>query len=153
MCETNSYINLFLQLKDLKSAQPREQEPTETDTQAVDKYEELLGNRENFLLHIFFAILSFLIFGLVQPIAYGFSFRESDDKDLKLAVVAGASIISLFLLEIAKAYVQRPNNYVTYIKTLSFYVTSGVLASLLTYLAGSLMKRLVEQLGWFGLLR
>ncbi|XP_027337096.1 membrane protein of ER body 2-like [Abrus precatorius] len=135
-------------LKDLKASQPREEANGETIAQ-VDKYYELLGKRENFLLHGFVAILSFLIFGLVPPIVYGFSFRGSDDKDLKLAAVAGASLIGITLLGIAKAYIQRPNTYVTYIKTVSFYVTCGILASLLTYVAGALMKRLIEQLGWF----
>ncbi|RDX79428.1 Membrane protein of ER body-like protein, partial [Mucuna pruriens] len=134
-------------LKDLKASQPRE-EGSETNAQE-DKYYELLGKRENFVLHTFVAMLSFLIFGLLPPIVYGFSFRESDDKDLKLAAVAGASLICIALLGIAKAHIQRPNTYMTYFKTVAFYVTSGVLASLLTYVAGTLMKRLVEQLGWF----
>lgn len=108
-----------------------------------------MGKRENFYLHAFFAILSFLIFGLVPPIAYGFSFRESNDKDLKLAAVAVASLICITLLGMAKAHIQRSNTFMTYFKTVTFYVTSGVLASLLTYEAGALMKKLVEQLGWF----
>ncbi|XLR20061.1 hypothetical protein S83_047973 [Arachis hypogaea] len=41
------------------------------------------------------------------------------------------------------------NSYVTYFTTVLYYVTSGVLASVLTYVAGALVKRLVEQLGWF----
>ncbi|TKY68654.1 Membrane protein of ER body protein [Spatholobus suberectus] len=135
-------------LRDLKASQPRE-ESSETNVQ-LDKYYELLGKRENFLLHAFVAILSFLIFGLVPPILYGFSFRESDDKDLKLAAVAGTSLICITLLGIAKAHIQRSNTFMTYFKTVSFYVSSGVLASLLTYVAGALMKRLIDQLGWFG---
>ncbi|XP_061346776.1 uncharacterized protein LOC133292394 [Gastrolobium bilobum] len=134
-------------LRDLKASQPRE-EGSEIEAEG-DKYYELLGKRENSILHAFVAILSFLIFGLVPPAVYAFSFRESDDKDLKLAAVAGASLLCIALLGIAKAYIQRPNNYVTYIKTVLYYVTSGVLASLLTYVAGSLVKKLVEQLGWF----
>lgn len=133
-------------LRDLKASQPRQ--GSETQAQE-DKYYELLGKRENFYLHAFFAILSFLIFGLVPPIAYGFSFRESNDKDLKLAAVAVASLICITLLGMAKAHIQRSNTFMTYFKTVTFYVTSGVLASLLTYEAGALMKKLVEQLGWF----
>ncbi|XP_020223120.1 membrane protein of ER body 2 [Cajanus cajan] len=136
-------------LKDLRASQPTPREQgSEGDTEN-DKYYELLGKRENFFLHAFFAILSFLIFGLVPPIVYGFSFSESDDKDLKLAAVAATSLICITLLGIAKAHIQRRNSYVTYLTTVAFYVTSGVLASLLTYVAGAFMKRLVEQLGWF----
>jgi len=133
----------------LKASKPREEE-SETEDAEVDKYYELLGKRENFYLHAFFAILSFLIFGLVPPIVYGFSFRESDDKDLKLTAVAVASLICITFLAIAKAHTQRGNKtFMTYFKTVTFYVTSGVLASLLTYVAGAQMKKLVEQLGWF----
>ncbi|ESW06124.1 hypothetical protein PHAVU_010G021700 [Phaseolus vulgaris] len=136
-------------LRDLKASKARE-EGSERDDAEVDKYYELLGNRENFYLHAFVAVLSFLIFGLVPPIVYGFSFRESDDKDMKLAAVAGASLICITLLAIAKTYTQRNNNsFMSYFKSVTFYVTSGVLASLLTYVAGAQMKKLVEQLGWF----
>ena len=134
----------------MKASKPREEEESETNNAEVDKYYELLGNRDNFYLHAFFAILSFLIFGLVPPLVYGFSFGESDDKDMKLAAVAGASLICITFLAIAKAHTQITNKtFMTYFKTVTFYVTSGVLASLLTYLAGAQMKKLVEQLGWF----
>lgn len=146
---THTHTHIYLQLRDLKSSQPRVEPRSETDNEAEDKYYELLGKRENHLLHAFVAILSFLVFGLVPPIVYGFSFRESDDKDLKLAAVAAASLICITLLGIAKAYIQRSNNYFTYFRTVFFYVTSGILASLLTYVAGTAIKRLVEQLGWF----
>ncbi|KAK7286827.1 hypothetical protein RJT34_22101 [Clitoria ternatea] len=135
-------------LRDLKASQPVEEGTSDTNAQ-VDKYEELLGKRDNFLLHAFFATLSFLVFGLVPPIVYGFSFRVSEDKDFKLAALAGASLICIAVLAIAKAYSQRSKTYMTYIKTVSFYVTSGVLASLLTYVAGTLINRLLEHLGWF----
>lgn len=136
-----------MQLRELKATQPRE-EGSETEA-PVDKYDELLGKREHFFLHAFVAVLSFLIFGLLPPVVYGFSFLDSDDKDLKLAAVAGASLIGITLLAIAKAYTQRPTSYVTYFTTVFYYVTTGALVSLLTYIAGALMKRLVEQLGWF----
>ncbi|KAL4356068.1 hypothetical protein AHAS_Ahas09G0049700 [Arachis hypogaea] len=112
----------------------------------------LLGTRDHFYLHTFVAVLSFLIFGLLPPVVYGFSFRESDDKELKLAAVAVASLIGITLLALGKAHTQRrpnSNSYVIYFTTVLYYVTSGVLASLLTYVAGALVKRLVEQLGWF----
>ncbi|CAJ1949531.1 unnamed protein product [Sphenostylis stenocarpa] len=139
-------------LRDLKASKPgeaREEEGSEREAEA-DKYTELLGKRENFYLHAFFAFLSFLIFGLVPPVVYGFSFGESGDKDLKLAAVAGASLICITLLAIAKDQSQRPNNtFITFFKTVTFYVTSGVLASLLTYVAGAQINKLIQHLGWF----
>ena len=115
----------------------------------MDRYNELLGQRENFFLHAFFAILSFIIFGLVPPVVYGFSFRESDDKDYKLAAVAGASLLCITLLSIAKAHTKRPNSYVTYFQTVLYYVSTGAVASVLSYIAGQMVNKLMEKLGWF----
>lgn len=78
---------------------------SETDEQ-VDRYQELLGQRRNFILHDSVAVLSFLVFGLVPPIVYGFSFYESDIRHLKEAAVAAASLICITVLAIAKAYTQ-----------------------------------------------
>ncbi|KAM5563042.1 membrane protein of ER body-like protein [Rosa sericea] len=117
----------------------------ETDEQ-VDRYEEVLGKRENFFLHASVAILSFLIFGLVPPLVYCFSFRQSNDTDLKLAVVAASSLLCIILLSTGKAYIQRPQKY---IKTLLYYVIIGVGAAGVSYLAGDLIDKLIEKLGWF----
>ncbi|XP_057513869.1 uncharacterized protein LOC130795676 [Actinidia eriantha] len=115
----------------------------------VDRYQELLGQRENFLLHATVAVLSFLIFGLIPPLTYGFSFRQSDDKDLKLGVVAAASLICIVVLAIGKAYIQKPPRFSLYIKTVLYYVSMAVMASGISYAAGDLVKRLMEKLGWF----
>ncbi|XP_062024706.1 membrane protein of ER body-like protein [Rosa rugosa] len=117
----------------------------ETDEQ-VDRYEEVLGKRENFFLHASVAILSFLIFGLVPPLVYCFSFRQSNDTDLKLAVVAASSLLCIILLSTGKAYIQRPQKYM---KTLLYYIIIGVGAAGISYLAGDLIDKLIEKLGWF----
>ncbi|CAJ1949529.1 unnamed protein product [Sphenostylis stenocarpa] len=130
-----SILSTF-QLEELKSEQ-------------VDWYTKLLGQKKNFILHAFIAILSFLIFGLVPPVVYGFSFGESGDKDFKLAAVAAASLLCITMLSIAKAYIKRPNSYLTYFKTVLYYVSTGAVASLLSYIAGDLVKKLIEKLGWF----
>jgi len=121
----------------------------ELKSEQEDRYIELLGQKENFILHAFIAIVSFLVFGLVPPVVYGFSFGESGDKDLKLAAVAAASLLCITLLSIAKAYIKRPNSYFTYIKTVLYYVSTGAVASLLSYIAGDLVKGLIEKFGWF----
>lgn len=112
----------------------------------VDRYQEVLGKKENFFLHAPVAILSFLIFGLVPPLVYGFSFRQSNDRDLKLAAVAASSLICIILLAIGKAYIQNPPKY---IKTVLYYVVIGVGAAGISYLAGDLIDILIEKLGWF----
>ncbi|XP_048336448.2 membrane protein of ER body-like protein isoform X2 [Ziziphus jujuba] len=114
--------------------------------QQVDRYEEVLGQKTNFIFHVPAAILAFLIFGLVPPVVYGFSFHESDDKDLKLAAVAGASLLCITLLALAKARTQRNPKYM---KTVLQYVAVGFGVSGASYVAGNLLDRLMEKLGWF----
>ncbi|CAJ2663925.1 unnamed protein product [Trifolium pratense] len=132
-------------LKELKAEQPKR---SNTET-IVDQYKEVLGERKNFILHAFIAILSFIIFGLIPPIVYGFTFRENDEKDFKLAAVAGASLLCITLLSIAKAYIKRPNSYITYFQTVFYYVSTGAVATVVCYLAGDMVKKLIERLGLF----
>ncbi|GLT29706.1 hypothetical protein SLA2020_045520 [Shorea laevis] len=113
-----------------------------------DRYQELLGRRENFCLHTTVSILSYLIFGLVPPVVYGFSFRQSNDTDLKLAAVAAASFVCIILLAIGKAYVGKPQR--SYFRTVLFYVIAGFSASGVSFLVGELVRKLLEKLGWFG---
>lgn len=142
---TKSNTCIHLQLRELKA-----NEPKRSNTEAVvDQYNEVLGQRKNFILHAFIAILSFIIFGLIPPVVYGFTFRENDEKDFKLAAVAGASLLCITLLSIAKAYIKRPNSYSTYFQTVFYYVSTGAVATVLSYLAGDMMKKLIEKLGWF----
>ncbi|CAK9171524.1 unnamed protein product, partial [Ilex paraguariensis] len=54
------------------------------ETKRVDRHQELLGRRQNFLFYAAVAVLSFPVVGLLPPVIYGFSFRRSDDRDLKL---------------------------------------------------------------------
>ncbi|KAL0561713.1 hypothetical protein IC582_002154 [Cucumis melo] len=137
-------------LSGLKSNQlKKESNQSDDGAVQVDPYEEALGDRHHYLLHFTTAILSFLIFGLLPPLVYGFSFRDTDDGDLKLAAVAVSSLLCIALLAIAKAYVQKANNLQEYAKTLVYYVSLGFGASGLSYLAGKEVNILLEQLGWF----
>eukprot|EP00257_Ricinus_communis_P014890 XP_015572674.1 membrane protein of ER body-like protein isoform X1 [Ricinus communis] len=112
-----------------------------------DRYQVTLGRRENFSLHATVAIISFLIFGLVPPVIYGFSFYKSDDKDLKLAVVGSVSLVCIILLAIGKAHVQRQPK--SYISTIFYFVSIGVMASGASYIVGNLIRHMVEKTGWF----
>ncbi|KAL0400494.1 UNVERIFIED_CONTAM: Membrane protein of ER body-like protein [Sesamum latifolium] len=95
-------------------------------TKQRDRYKELLGRRQNFILHAVVAIISYLVFGLVPPVVYGFSFRKTDDKQLKLV---------------------RPPK--PYLKSIITFVTLGVMVSGVSYAAGELVERLLEKLGLF----
>ncbi|KAG8387273.1 hypothetical protein BUALT_Bualt02G0004200 [Buddleja alternifolia] len=114
-----------------------------------NKYQELLGRRGHFLLHSTFAIVSFLIFGLIPPMVYGFTFRESDNKDYKILAVAIASFACIVLLAIAKAYVKTERRFTEYVKTVTYYMTMAISVSGLGYAAGDLFKLLMERVGWF----
>ncbi|OMO95159.1 hypothetical protein CCACVL1_05542 [Corchorus capsularis] len=138
-------IIIFHNLRELKKEQPRGAS-TEIDDEE-DRYQALLGRRQNFVLHATVAILSYIVFGLVPPVVYGFSFRQSDDKDYKLAAVAGASLFCVILLALGKGHVRRPNR--TYLRSLSYYITLAITASGISYVAGELFKRLLEYLGLF----
>ncbi|KAK4734829.1 hypothetical protein R3W88_009090 [Solanum pinnatisectum] len=113
----------------------------------VDRYREQLGRRENFTLHAVLVILSYIIFGLLPPVTYGFSFRKSDDKDLKIMAVSAASLVCILMLATGKAYVQRAPK--PYFKTISTYIILGFTVSGVSYAAGMLFNRLLEKLGLF----
>lgn len=140
-------LEVTLQLTELKNC-PSQVISSETSEQ-VDRYQEVLGQKKNFILHATFAVLSFLVFGLVPPLVYGFSFYESDNRYLKIAVVAAASLVCIIVLAIAKAYTQKPPKWYTYVTTVMYYAALGVGASGISYLAGYLIGKLIDKLGWF----
>ncbi|KAL6271173.1 hypothetical protein ACE6H2_028084 [Prunus campanulata] len=120
--------------------------PSSQTDENVDRYQKVLGKKDNFLLHASVAILSFIVFGLVPPVVYSFSFRQSNNRDLKMAAVAVASLLCIIILAIGKAYTQKPPKY---IKTLLYYVAIGIGVGGVSYLAGDLIDKLIEKLGWF----
>ncbi|XP_057249457.1 uncharacterized protein LOC104888095 isoform X4 [Beta vulgaris subsp. vulgaris] len=115
--------------------------------QATERYEDQLGRPGHYVLHAIVAILSYLVFGLLSPVIYGFSFRKSDNKDYKLATLAAASLACITILSIAKAYVRRPPK--SYLKTIFYYVVMGFMVSGVGYVAGDLINMLLKKLGVF----
>ncbi|XP_061339155.1 membrane protein of ER body-like protein [Gastrolobium bilobum] len=109
-----------------------------------DRYQEQLGRRENFLLHAVVAVLSFLIFGSVPLLIYGLLISKNYYDEVKLAVVAATSIVCIILLAIGKVYTTRPPK--SYIKTVLFYVTLSLATSGVSYIAGNLIKDLLDKL-------
>ncbi|XP_057808959.1 membrane protein of ER body-like protein isoform X2 [Salvia miltiorrhiza] len=114
-----------------------------------DKYEEVLGRRGHFAFHSTFALLSYLVFGLVAPTTFAFAFRVSDDRDYKILAVAAAAFACIFILSIAKAYVKGTERFGGYVKTTLYYVTLAVSASGVAYAAGDLFGMVFNDLGWF----
>lgn len=142
-------IYIFLQLTGLKSEQFRRTSNETDDNEHVDRYEVLLGHRKNYILHFMISFFSFVLFGIVPPLVYGFSFTKSNDRDFKLAAVAGASLLCIIILAIGKAYIQRQNRWDVYIKTVASYVVIAAGAGGFSFLAGAFIDKLVEKYGWF----
>ncbi|XP_034705257.1 membrane protein of ER body-like protein [Vitis riparia] len=115
----------------------------------TSRYHRELGPRENFKLHTIVIVLSFLLFGLVAPVTYSFSFLKSGNKDLKLAAVAAASLVCITVLAIGKAYTQKASRFFRYVKTVLSFVIPGFMASGVSYVVGHLIKKLLEKLGLF----
>ncbi|KAL8127651.1 membrane protein of ER body-like protein [Apium graveolens] len=132
-------------LLDLKNDQKTE--ASDQSDKQIDKYHELLGQRRNFLLHAVLAILSYLIFGLLPPVVYGFSFQKSDNRDLKLLAAATVSLLGIIILAAGKAYVQRAPR--SYVKTVAYYVVTALMTSGASYAAGDLINMFLEKFGVF----
>ncbi|EMS59594.1 hypothetical protein TRIUR3_11535 [Triticum urartu] len=115
------------------------------DDERVGQYWLQLGRRSKARLHMVLALLSYIVFGLLPPVVYGLSFRESNDRENKMMAVAGASLACIALLALGKAHVQTAPR--AYFKTLMYYLTIAVSSSGLSYVAGVLITRLLEHFG------
>ncbi|XP_020229109.1 membrane protein of ER body-like protein isoform X2 [Cajanus cajan] len=109
-----------------------------------DRYQELLGHRANFLLHVVVAIFSFLIFGSVPLVVYGLLISKNYHAEVKIAAVAAASVVCIIVLAIGKVYTNRPLK--SYVKTVLHYVSLALATSGISYLAGDLVKDLLEKI-------
>ncbi|XP_071741184.1 membrane protein of ER body-like protein [Rutidosis leptorrhynchoides] len=135
-------------LWDLRNDGCNERTIEQTENKTTNRYKELLGQVEYFPLHAFFAILSFIVFGMVPPLAYGYTIHETNDKDYTVAAVAVASLLCVSLLAIFKAYINKCT-FFEYVKTVVYYVTAAVSASGVSYVAGNLVTRLLKEYGLF----
>ncbi|XP_050904766.1 membrane protein of ER body-like protein isoform X3 [Lathyrus oleraceus] len=127
-------------LKDLKDSHARGEQ---VQSNARDRYQELLGQRSNFVFHAVIAVFSFLIFGSVPLIIYGVLINKSYYDEVKLAIVAASSVACIILLTIGKVYTQRPPK--SYFKTVLYYVSMALAASGLSFIAGKLIKDVIDK--------
>uniref|UniRef100_A0A803L250 Membrane protein of ER body-like protein n=1 Tax=Chenopodium quinoa TaxID=63459 RepID=A0A803L250_CHEQI len=114
---------------------------------ATERYIDQLGSPGHFKVHAVIAVISYLVFGLMSPIIYGFAFRLSDNKDYKLASLAAAALVCITILSIAKAYARSPPK--AYIQTIFYYIGVGFSVSGAGYAAGHLINELLKKLGIF----
>ncbi|KAH9321930.1 hypothetical protein KI387_016569, partial [Taxus chinensis] len=94
-----------------------------------DEFLETVGHR--FWFNGFVAILSYLIFGSLAPITYGFSFRKSDDRVYKFLATSLLSLLSIVLLALGKARVTKKS----YIRIVILYIVTGFWASIIGFFA------------------
>ncbi|KAK7841879.1 membrane protein of er body-like protein [Quercus suber] len=127
-------------LKELRKDESKVSLKSNGTKEQVDRYQEVLGQKSNFIVHASVAILSFLVFGLVPLVVYGFSFYESDNRELKLAAVVAAYLLCITLLAIVKTYIQKPTEWYNYITNILYYLAIGLEVSGISFLAGYLVK-------------
>lgn len=132
----------YFQLLELKNGKSGEDLLQQMNMQE-DRYQELLGRRANFVLHAIVAVLSFLIFGSVPIVIYGIFTNKKYQLEVMLAAVAATSLVCIILLVIGKVYTQRPPK--SYTRTVFYYVTMALAASGVCYIAGGLVKDLLEK--------
>nr|XP_051198138.1 membrane protein of ER body-like protein isoform X4 [Lolium perenne] len=131
---------IFHNIADLRDIQD-----VDGDDERVGHYWVNLGRRSKAQLHMVMALLSYVVFGLLPPVLYGLSFRESNDRENKMMVVAAATLACIALLALGKAHVKsRPR---TYFKTLMYYLMIAVSCSGLSYVAGVLITRILVSYG------
>ncbi|KAL0726840.1 hypothetical protein Bca4012_022933 [Brassica carinata] len=97
-----------------------------------DPYEELLGKRNRVILHCFVVLVSFILFGVIPPLFYGFSFKIADKGHYQeAAIVVAASLICVISLSFAKAYAFGMDK----LKTVAVYTGIAIGGSALSFVA------------------
>ena len=94
-------------------------------------------------------MLSFLVFGLIPPATYGYAFEQMNDQNLTLGAVAIASLLCIIILASCKAYIMKSDKLSMYFKTIMYYVCIALMVSGISYEAGDLINKLMENYGWF----
>lgn len=99
---------------------------------SVDPYEELLGKRNKVILHCFVVLISFIFFGVIPPLFYGFSFKITDKgRYQEAAIFVAASLVCVISLSFAKAYAFGMDK----LKTVAAYTGIAIGGSALSFVA------------------
>uniref|UniRef100_A0A0D3A743 Membrane protein of ER body-like protein n=1 Tax=Brassica oleracea var. oleracea TaxID=109376 RepID=A0A0D3A743_BRAOL len=99
---------------------------------SVDPYEELLGKRNKVILHCFVVFISFIFFGVIPPLFYGFSFKITDKgRYQEAAIFVAASLVCVISLSFAKACAFGMDK----LKTVAAYTGIAIAGSALSFVA------------------
>jgi hypothetical protein len=111
----------------------------------IDKeFRETVG--QSFLLNGCVAFLSFLVFGSLPMLTFGFSFRRSNNHEYKMLATIGVSVIAVVLLGCAKVYAKVTQQ--SYFATLSALIITGVVAAVAGFYTGELFSKLLALFGY-----
>lgn len=134
-----------MQLRDLRNNSDQEN----------DRYNELLGRRDNIRLHVLVAVLSYIFFGLIAPLVYAFSFYQTGIKNYKLVSVFSVSLVCAIMLGMIKVYVRKPVNVRAspkpYLKSAAYYTSIVVVSSGVSHIVGEIVGEYIRKLGLFSL--
>lgn len=109
----------------------------------------MFGDRKNYRLHFSVAILSFIVFGLVPPLVYGFTFCKPEQKTLKIPTVTIVTVLCIALLGVAKAYIERKTSCPEYINIMGKCIVDALGTTVLSTIGGDLIGNYIEKTGWF----
>ncbi|CAM6019688.1 unnamed protein product [Sphagnum balticum] len=108
------------------------------------RFRETVG--QSFLLNGCLAFLSFLVFGSLPTLTFGFSFRQSNNHDYKMLATVVVSVISVVLLGCAKVFAKVTQQ--SYFATLSALIMTGVVAAVAGFYTGEYFSKLLAQFGF-----
>ncbi|CAH8342481.1 unnamed protein product [Eruca vesicaria subsp. sativa] len=123
--------------------------------QEKDRYNKLLGRRDNIRMHVLVAVLSYIFFGLIAPLVYAFSFYQTGIKNYKLVSVFSVSLVCAIMLGMIKVYVRKPVNVRAspkpYLKSAVYYTSIVVFSSGVSYIVGEIVGEYIRKMGLFSL--
>jgi hypothetical protein len=108
------------------------------------QFKETVG--QSFLLNGCLAFFSFLVFGSLPTLTFGFSFRQSNNHDYKMVATVVVSVISVMLLGCAKVFAKVTQR--SYFATLSALIMTGVVAAVAGFYTGEYFSKLLAQFGF-----
>ncbi|CAG7898600.1 unnamed protein product [Brassica rapa] len=107
----------------------------------IDPYEQLLGNRDNVVLHCIVVVVSFIFFGVIPPLFYGFSFKTTDNRYYEASVFVAASLLCVITLSFGKAHAFKKDK----LKTVAVYTGTAIGASAFSCIASQHVRGLLEK--------
>ncbi|BBN14606.1 hypothetical protein Mp_6g12950 [Marchantia polymorpha subsp. ruderalis] len=98
----------------------------------------------SFRFNGFLAVFSYILFGLMPPLTYGFSFRNESNRDYKMGATSLLALFCIILLGWGKARVTFQSAF----KLISTLITTGFVGAIACYQAGDYVSMLLDYIGF-----